>query len=153
MNWKFKLRIKTTLTNFARCTRFGTQSLPLLKPTCGPHCSSGPARQSLTQRHTETGDVGLLLPLDGRAGAGAPARGKTGLRLTGGGGAARELRGGEAHLWPPAAWSATVRGLLATRARTHGSGFTAAAVRRHGSMTKRQWCGYLGPARGRGRFL
>jgi hypothetical protein len=137
MKWKFKLRIKTTLTNFARCTRFGTQSLPLLKPTHGAHCSSRPARQSLTQRHTETGDVGLLLPLDGRAGEGASARGKTGLRLTGGGGAARELRGGEAHLWPPAAWPVTVRGPLATRARTHGSGFAAAAARRRGSTTER----------------
>jgi hypothetical protein len=42
MKWKFKIRIKTTLTNFARCTRFGTQSLPLLKPTRGPHGPVGP---------------------------------------------------------------------------------------------------------------
>jgi hypothetical protein len=141
MKWKFKLRIKTTLTNFARCTRFGTHSLPLHKLTHGPHCSSRPARQSLTQRHTETGDAGLLLPLDGRAGEGAPARGKTVLQLASGGGAVRELHGGEAHLWPPAAWPATVCGPLATRARTHGSGFAAAAAQRRGLATERQWCG------------
>jgi hypothetical protein len=39
-----------------------------------------------------------------------------------GSGAARELCGGEAHLWPPTAWPATVHDPLATRARTHGGG-------------------------------
>jgi hypothetical protein len=62
------------------------------------------------------------------AGAVPPA----GCRRPGGGGAARELHGGEAHPWPLAARPAAVRGPLATRARTHGGGFAAAAVRRRG---------------------
>jgi hypothetical protein len=57
------------------------------------------------------------------AGAVPPA----GCRRPGGGGAARELHGGEEHPWPLAACPAAVRGPLATRARRHGDGCAGGA--------------------------
>jgi hypothetical protein len=50
-----------------------------------------------------------------------------GCRRPGGGGAARELHGGEEHPWPLAARPAAVRGPLATRARRHGGGCAGGA--------------------------
>jgi hypothetical protein len=65
-NLEFKISIKATLTNFARCTRFGTRSLPPLTLTCGTRCTLGPTCHSQRERDRETGGDGLLPPSPGK---------------------------------------------------------------------------------------
>jgi hypothetical protein len=60
IKWKFKIRIKTTLSNFARCTRFGTHSLPPLTLTCGTRCTFGPACHTHPEREREREDRPFL---------------------------------------------------------------------------------------------
>jgi hypothetical protein len=129
MKLKFKIRIKTTLTNFARCTRFGTHAFPPVALPWGTRYSIGPTCHPKKRRYTVSP---LLLPWNGaeEGGNGLQRGEKAGLRLAGGGGAARELHYGEALPGTPAVCAATVRGPLAMRARTHGGGFAAAAARR-----------------------
>jgi hypothetical protein len=85
----------------------------------------------LTHRETERGEAPVLFLKTAEQGRRPPTRGKAGLRLAGGGGAARELRGGEAHPKAVTAWREVAHGLLAACAVTRrGTAPTATALPR-----------------------
>jgi hypothetical protein len=113
---------------------------------CHPlHRHGGPATElgpPVILRNGGTPCLPFFPGTEQRRGRGRLRRGEKADRwLAGGGWAARELRGGESHMWPPTAWPATARGPLATRAGSSAAAMsTTVALQQLDSWEKARSC-------------